>query len=363
MTRFLVSLMLFAAAGAAGQTWTCESPSNTYRECRIGAGGVVKLVMELSDRACFEGLSWGTREGGIVWVDRGCRAMFTVDNGSSNRRVICESQDGNRHVCAVEPVQDVALLQQLSTTACVEFDNWGFNPDRNQIWVDRGCRAQFVLAKTRGPLPMPRAKVPLLDGVVVCESAGGRRKECAADTSAGVQIIRNLTADNCRFTREWNYDAKGIWVSKGCRAEFAVRGNRPRLQALTCESKNNARAVCAGDLRLGVALVHEFGNNDCLLGTTWGFDDAGVWVTDGCRARFALGGYRLPAGAVPPGATRVRCESSSEARVRCPATTAAGVGLVEQLGESDCVLNRSWGYDRDGIWVRDGCRAEFAVGR
>jgi len=361
MIRFLV--LLFVATSALAQTWTCESPNDTYRECRIGSGGVVKLVMETSERRCFEGLTWGTREGGIVWVNRGCRATFTVDNGDSNRRVNCESQDGNREVCVVEPVNDVALLQQISTTPCVEFENWGFNPDRNHIWVDRGCRGQFILAKTRGPVRMTGQKLPTLEGVVVCESDHGGRKRCAADTTAGVQIIRNLSEDNCRFGREWNYDGTGIWVSKGCRAEFAIKGAKPRAHAMTCESRNNAHETCLGDMRFGVDLVRQFGNNYCILGKTWGFDAHGVWVTDGCRAQFALGGYRIPAEAVPPTATKLVCASADGARIQCPADTKEGVGLIRQLSESDCVLNRNWGYDRAGIWVSEGCRAEFAVGR
>ena len=40
---------------------------------------------------------------------------------------------------------------------------------------------------------------------------------------------------------------------------------------------------------------------------------------------------------------------------------ARGAGLIKQLSETDCVLNRNWGYDAEGIWVTGGCGAEFAV--
>ena len=36
-----------------------------------------------------------------------------------------------------------------------------------------------------------------------------------------------------------------------------------------------------------------------------------------------------------------------------------GVQLVRQLSSSPCVQGRSWGYGRNGIWVAQGCRAEF----
>jgi hypothetical protein len=37
------------------------------------------------------------------------------------------------------------------------------------------------------------------------------------------------------------------------------------------------------------------------------------------------------------------------------------VELVEQLSQSPCDYGRSWGYDSGGIWVDDGCSAEFEV--
>lgn len=37
------------------------------------------------------------------------------------------------------------------------------------------------------------------------------------------------------------------------------------------------------------------------------------------------------------------------------------VELVNRLSNSPCEYGRSWGYDRSGIWVDDGCAAEFDV--
>jgi len=38
-----------------------------------------------------------------------------------------------------------------------------------------------------------------------------------------------------------------------------------------------------------VALQESVGTAECLLGRNWGYDASGVWVTEGCGARFALG--------------------------------------------------------------------------
>ncbi|MGN7917166.1 DUF3011 domain-containing protein [Lysobacter antibioticus] len=59
----------------------------------------------------------------------------------------------------------------------------------------------------------------------------------------------------------------------------------------------------------------------------------------------------------------IRCESNDNRERRCDADTRGGVQLSRQLSKSSCSQGRSWGYDRSGIWVREGCRAEFTLGR
>ena len=176
-----------------------------------------------------------------------------------------------------------------------------------------------------------------------------------------MHLIRTMTDSACRFGQEWGYDGKGIWVSKGCTAEFAVRASKQMLQTVTCASLPNERYTCEAETRHGVAVVRDMSEGDCVIGVTWGFDEKGIWVANGCRAQFALGGYRLAESAVPPAAKRVVCESQDGARRTCAVESLRGAGLIRELGSAACVLNRTWGYDREGIWVTEGCRAEFAV--
>ena len=356
MRWFLVVLLV--AAGAAGQPAVpCEPPNGVYQECRIGSSGRVRLVFERSDNRCIEGVTWGTRSDGVVWVDRGCRATFAVDIRTSNT-VVCESQDGEMQICPADTSKGVTLRRQLSKTECVHRMSWGWDPERREIWVNDGCRAEFFLGQQ-----LQRASgSETLDSLVTCESDDGRRKVCAADTSAGVQFVRQLGDAACPFNTGWGYDQKGIWVNKGCRAEFAVRG-RPKamVKGVVCES-TGGRVHCPGETQFGIAIIKQLDEHPCVLDETWGFDERGVWV-DNCRGQFILGGYRLPESAVPSTAMRLTCESIDGKRNVCAAETGRGVGLVKQLSETMCVLNRSWGYDRAGIWVADGCRAEFVVAR
>jgi predicted porin len=58
---------------------------------------------------------------------------------------------------------------------------------------------------------------------------------------------------------------------------------------ITCISKKGERQVCPADAAAGVALLRSTGESSCLLGKTWGYDDAGIWVSDGCGGEFAVG--------------------------------------------------------------------------
>ena len=60
------------------------------------------------------------------------------------------------------------------------------------------------------------------DGRVRCESTDDRIRRCNVDTRGGVQLSRQLSDTRCVQGRNWGYDGSGIWVSGGCRAEFAV---------------------------------------------------------------------------------------------------------------------------------------------
>ena len=61
-----------------------------------------------------------------------------------------------------------------------------------------------------------------------------------------------------------------------------------------------------------------------------------------------------------PPARVMRCESDGDYR-HCRADVQVRVSLRRQLSRADCRYNDTWGYDRRGVWVDGGCRAEFAL--
>jgi hypothetical protein len=68
--------------------------------------------------------------------------------------------------------------------------------------------------------------------------------------------------------------------------------------------------------------------------------------------------------ALPASADRVvRCESRNYRYNYCRVDTDNRVELMNQYSRRRCILWQTWGYDRRGIWVDQGCAAEFRAGR
>lgn len=135
--------------------------------------------------------------------------------------------------------------------------------------------------------------------------------------------------------------------------------------AVRCESMDKRTRHCNIDTRRGVQLTRRLSDAPCVQGRTWGYDNRGVWVSNGCRAEFVSGGggYRPGHGNRPGGDYRqtVRCESDDRRQRRCNVSVRRGVDIVRQLSKTRCVQGQNWGWDRGGIWVQGGCRAEFRV--
>ncbi len=119
-----------------------------------------------------------------------------------------------------------------------------------------------------------------------------------------------------------------------------------------CESDKRGQHYCGIDTRRGVQLVRQLSRTPCVRGRSWDYDRHGVWVAYGCRAEFATGQV---------GGTLLSCESIDNRRRRCEISAASGVELIRQLSKTRCVESDNWGWDRTGVWVDRGCRAEFRV--
>ena len=212
------------------------------------------------------------------------------------------------------------------------------------------------------------------DGIVRCESGDGRTRQCPADTRGGVRLVRQSSRAPCIQGETWGYGRAGIWVTRGCRGEFETDAGDdygpgyggPR--SFRCESRHGRVEHCAVSTRGGVRLLRQLSRGPCVQGSTWGYDSSGVWVAQGCRAEFEVedrdGGFRPGWGGWQDdygGPRSVRCESGSGRSRRCELRVWRGVELSHQLSRAPCIEGQSWGWDRRGIWVSNGCRGEFNV--
>lgn len=147
-----IAICLFTPSARAQQytgnstTMRCRSTDGGFRHCAVG-GWVrgAQITQQLGGSACIQWKTFGWDNSG-VWVDRGCKAEFRVWIGGrpSGRSTVmrCSSQDGGRKRCPASGViRNAYLEQQFSGSPCVQGSTWGF--DSRNIWVDRGCRADF----------------------------------------------------------------------------------------------------------------------------------------------------------------------------------------------------------------------------
>lgn len=68
------------------------------------------------------------------------------------------------------------------------------------------------------------------------------------------------------------------------------------LVTVFCESQDDERVECAADTAAGVVLLRSTGPAECLLGKSWGYDDTGIWVVDGCGGEFGVKSGAAPVG-------------------------------------------------------------------
>src|SRR5882757_2421501 len=278
------------AGTARGQVVRCSSDDGHRQFCQADTRYGVTMVRQVSGAPCQQGRSWDYTDRGI-WVDRGCRAEFALRSASytsGGRQVPCSSDNGRRNYCRAETHTGVALEKQTSGSPCRQGYSWGY--DDGGIWVDHGCRAYF-----RVEYESPGQTTPG-NSIVRCSSDDGGRHYCEADTRGDVDLIRQHSEAPCEEGISWGFDQRGIWVDRGCRAEFVAQpydrpdrresGGGGPAQSLYCASDDGRKNYCQLDARGGVQLVKQRSGAACQEGYSWGADERGVWVDHGCRADF-----------------------------------------------------------------------------
>ncbi|MCX7554744.1 DUF3011 domain-containing protein [Marinicella sp. S1101] len=278
-------------------------------------------------------------------------------NTNYNRgdRFVCESNRGQRQHCRADTNGGVRLIRQIGYNSCQ--GNWGY--DYYGVWVTNGCRGEFQIDRYQDYYGQE-------DDVVRCESYSYRRQTCATNLQgAEVQLIHQLSNRSCRGN--WGFNRNEIWVANGCKADFLIMrnnygsGSNYGNGVVECRSFGTNIEHCQVPELQSIELVEELGNSyrDSCRGN-WGYSSHGIWVRNGCHARFQVVEYesRNDRPNYPNNQGReVVCESNYSQVRTCRADTSGRVEFVQQLSNTSC--DQRWGYDTNGIWVKDGCRARF----
>jgi hypothetical protein len=58
---------------------------------------------------------------------------------------------------------------------------------------------------------------------ITCSSNDMRRNWCDIGRARDAQLVRQISGSACIRDNTWGIDRRGLWVDRGCRAEFRVR--------------------------------------------------------------------------------------------------------------------------------------------
>jgi hypothetical protein len=148
---------------------------------------------------------------------------------------------------------------------------------------------------------------------------------------------------------------------------------QPYGDTIECASRDYQFTRCDVPWR-DARLLRQTSDSHCIEGRTYGIDRHGLWVDKGCAGVFGRPGHHYGQGSGGgewhPGPgwdtdIRFRCSSANYSYNMCQVDIGRGgrVYIEHQISNSPCVEGRTWGFHRGGVWVDQGCEANFVVER
>ena len=163
----------------------------------------------------------------------------------------------------------------------------------------------------------------------------------------------------------------------------AHRPNSPRYdreRRLTCRSNGRFNRCSTGGRISSLRYLASQSSRRCEIGRDWGVERNAVWVDNGCTASFEVAtqdgrydddwrddrrrdddyGY----GRSPQGYGEleyIKCESEDRRYRLCRIHgNFSDVRLYDRRSDAGCRHGTDWGVTREGVWVKNGCRAVFS---
>lgn len=260
----------------------------------------------------------------------------------------------------------------------IEESGWTFSQVRQDMQESLGSHQDYGR-----PRPVPAPGLPPINPVPVpgpghgdpyvqsieCASRRERYTECATPF-AFPRLQQQLSRAPCIEGESWGSNGPVVWVNAGCRALFVdsprpVRPPRPGTglsDSFTCGSEDGRRNTCRTPFQGVARLRRQLSTSACIEGQTWGSSPGVVWVNRGCRGIFEEdrrgGFYPGPTGQ----SAEVVCASLNDGLRICAWDNRIGrPRLLREFSRGACEEGRTWGVDRRGLWVDQGCAGAFGI--
>ncbi|MDQ3013495.1 MAG: RICIN domain-containing protein [Acidobacteriota bacterium] len=136
------------------------------------------------------------------------RGTGTLSNNNDTRNNNARNNDGRSREFSYEAIVNNRYRNNTNNVSGIRYDwrgGWLGNDRSNDRSLDGGFRTQSIY----------------------CASDDGRRHTCPINTNGGaVRMVNQKRGSNCVQGRTWGFNNAGIWVDRGCRADFEVSGGR-----------------------------------------------------------------------------------------------------------------------------------------
>ncbi len=139
-------------------------------------------------------------------------------------------------------------------------------------------------------------------GEIECRSRDHRYNDCDTGFRGRAVLVRQTSQAPCIEGRTWGDSGGGVWVDQGCSGVFAedygrghgnyddgYGGGQGGGATINCKSRDYRQQFCPVDVRGGrVYLERQQSRAACIEGRSWGWDERGIWVSQGCDGYFRV---------------------------------------------------------------------------
>jgi len=179
----------------------------------------------------------------VFWLV-GPAALLLTSTPANAQKFNCSSSNNGYQTCHIPNganPRDVQMVRQLSQAPCVQGRSWGIRG--NQVWVDRGCRAEFEAGYGPG-YGQPGYGRPPGGGGYYGPPRGGPpayysgnfsdgRSNCTPGPGSGPVYCQSGGAfkyanpvrvnNACVQNRTWGISQYGLWVATGCSGQWEIK--------------------------------------------------------------------------------------------------------------------------------------------